>query len=347
MYLPKKLKILTHRAHCGHQFELWKLPCNVTMISGLGDNLDSWDFNMRPLPVNAKFTHYSKLDKDYDLIICHFDENALEPRHPKVPKDWATNFRYLLENFKDTPKIAICHGTPQFLEQGDLSKETVTILEDRKERLVTYLNDVPIVCNSYLAEKQWNFKNSRTIWQGFDPNDFSLGTREKGILTINEKALEQRPHYRGYFLYHQIKNKLNSKYLPQYTSIENPKVYSNSQDYAIQKYENYKKGVGSHSVFLNTTILSPMPRTRGEAMMLGLTIVTTPDHDANMFITHGENGYIIKDIDETSEILKFLVDNNQIAQTIGNKGRETAIKFFSVSRYLDDWTKTLQELFNI
>jgi len=197
--MTKRLRILTNRAYCGHQYELWKLPIDVSIVSGIGDRIESWMYDMRPFPENAKYVKGEDVKaEDYDLIICHFDENALSPKHHTLDDSWGKAFRWLIDNFsRKIPTIAICHGVPQFEEQGKIEIETleVTTYEDRRQKQVDYLSHIMVVCNSNVARENWRFKKTKTIWHGFDPSEFTLGSRTKGILAINENALSQRPHY--------------------------------------------------------------------------------------------------------------------------------------------------------
>ena len=78
-----RLRVLTYRWHVPHQYELWKLPIDVTMVTGTGSPMsDQWDYDRRPLPDNARFRALEDIDpRDYDVAILHFDENVLTPEN--------------------------------------------------------------------------------------------------------------------------------------------------------------------------------------------------------------------------------------------------------------------------
>jgi len=109
-------------------------------------------------------------------------------------------------------------------------------------------------------------------------------------------------------------------------------------------FKNYIDLIGSYSVYLNTTLLSPMPRSRGEAMMAGLVTVNANSHDVDMFVKHGDNGFISNDPKEISGILKWLIDNPTQRIKMNGKSRATATKTFHINRYLEDWKQTLKEV---
>ena len=78
-----RLRVLTYRWHVPHQYELWKLPIDVTMATGTGSAIsEQWDYGQRPLPDNARFRPFADINpRDYDLAILHFDENVLAPEN--------------------------------------------------------------------------------------------------------------------------------------------------------------------------------------------------------------------------------------------------------------------------
>jgi len=346
--MTKRFRILTNRAHCGHQYELWKLPIDVSIISGIGDVIEDWSYEMRPFPTNASYINYQdiKVD-DYDLIIGHFDENALSPKHPVLDARWGKAFRWLIDNLsRQIPTVAICHGVPQFEEQGKIEVETleVTTYVDRQQLLVDYLKHITVICNSNVAMNNWKFKKTKTIWHGFDPETFSLGTRENGILAINETALKQRPHYRGYYTHKGIITNLDNQHKLSHTIVLCPEdLRGIPQNYAIEKFKRYRNVLGSYKIFLNTTVISPMPRARGEAMMSGLVTVNYDSHDISSIIKNGVDGYYSKDPKEIADILNFLMKNPDLTLKMGVKSREKAIKLLHLNRYLNDWKKTIKE----
>ncbi|MBL8949274.1 MAG: hypothetical protein JNK82_00760, partial [Myxococcaceae bacterium] len=76
----KRLRILTYRWHCAHQYELFKLPHDFTLLAGRPQFSREWDFSTRPLRENAKFVPREALDlNDFDLAILPFDESCVNP----------------------------------------------------------------------------------------------------------------------------------------------------------------------------------------------------------------------------------------------------------------------------
>jgi len=352
----KKLKILTYRWHCAHQYEIFKLPYEFTLVKGLGTGINEfWEYDRRPLPDNVTFADINKIDIDnYDLAIMPFDENVLSPERTNgviIPEwRWGDAFKFFLEKV-NIPKIALCHGTPQFYGQYNINytgENLMQPIEEERLRFCQVLKDTMVINNSYQAQKEWMFHKSKVIWHGFDPTEFPPATYQKGILVMNEKAIKTRPHYNGYRVYEEAMKNFPEKFRPEFLSVDEPdEAYGkNNNWYARCKFDNYVRELGKYSTYFNPTIRSPMPRTRGEAMMCGVSIVTTKTHDVELFMKNGVNGFYSDSPSELREYLLYLSENPSIAQETGEAGREMAMDIFNHDRFLMEWEKTLQSVLN-
>ncbi|MBK7865291.1 MAG: class I SAM-dependent methyltransferase [Archangiaceae bacterium] len=352
----RPLRVLTYRWHCGHQYELYRMPHEFTLVRGPTLMTRTWGYDSRPLRPNAKMVDLESVRfDDYDLCLLHFDEFCLRPELAKghLTPDWGLNFQHLLKHFNG-PKIAICHGTPIFhgaydgsYDQPDLLK----IIETERRRMVDALGDVPVICNSHQAHREWGFKNSKVIWHGFDPADYPPAQRNRGIIAAVGN-MKQRPHYRGLELFHQVTDSLKARcdYLgddmPNRVSAPpvSREAFADPNDYAKAKFDGYVRFLSQYSIFFNPTRTSPMPRTRGEAMMEGLAIITADNHDVDRFITNGVDGFYSNSPEELREKLDYLADRPAAAARMGIAGRRTAMDVFHIDRFLSDWRDTLDDL---
>lgn len=348
---PKRLRVLTHRWHCPHQYELYRSGHDFTLVTGAGTGLcDSWEWDKRPMPANARFRRRDDIDlRDYDIALVHFDENALHPERcqGKVPMDWGATLNWFMRDVH-LPKIGICHGTPQFAGQYDgtySGADLGKVNEASRQELVSYLKDVAVVCNSHQAREEWSFARSRTIWHGFSPHEYPDLPHNGRVLTMLGAALNNRPHYNGKFVVQRIEELLgrsavNPLYVP-----EPPESYKKgSQDWAESKFRNYARAVGAYSVYLNPSLRSPMPRSRAEAMLLGLTSVSMRNHDVDLFIRNGENGFFGDSAEELAEQLSYLLKHPGAAARMGQASRRTAADLFNQDRYLSEWSKLFTEI---
>jgi glycosyltransferase involved in cell wall biosynthesis len=346
----KRLKVLTYRWHVPHQYELYKLPHEFTLIADIGPQfMRRWDLRQRPLPTNVRFQSAYEINPgEYDLAIMHFDENVLSPENTNgvIGADWGHAFKWFHENLK-IPKVAICHGTPQFHGQYNINyfgTDLLRPIEVEREKLVNYLGNTLVIVNSYQAQVEWRFNASKVIWHGFDPSDFLPATYEKGIISPFGPLVLTRPHYRGFFIYEKVLDNFPQQYLPETLYVPDPDVSYSGNALAVGKYQNYINSLRRYSVYFNPTIRSPMPRARGEAMLCGLVTVSNKNHDVELFIKNGWNGFYSQDPDELKNQLFFLARNPRSAQEIGMRGRQTAADIFNHDRYLGEWDSIMKDL---
>lgn len=347
----RRLKVLTYRWHVPHQYELYKLPHDFTLVTGLGNPMaDTWSYDQRPLRPNVNFMHESQVDpRDFDVAILHFDENVLAPHlsNGVIHSSWGDPFRWALE-LRDIPKVAICHGTPQFEGQYNLDterKKSFQIYEEERARLVSVLakSRVAVVCNSHQALKEWRFENSRVIWHGFDPQEFPAGRRDLGVLALAPDM--HRPHYRGAWEQLAIESKLDSTIRIQTASHAGAAIEPlHGNAFATRHFRSYVDRIGRFKAYLNTTLRSPMPRSRGEAMMTGVIPVCLRNHDVDLFIDHGVDGFYSDSPEELADQLNFLFRNPDIDTRMGVAARRKAMDVFNHDRYLNAWVKLLREL---
>ena len=239
------------------------------------------------------------------------------------------------------PTVAICHGTPQFVGQFDpnYTEEDLGVIDDdvRKE-FVNLLQDVTVVCNSNQAAQEWGFLKSRVIWHGFSPHDFPPGLHDRKLLAMAERAIQNRVHYNGYFIFKEVQSQLQG--LVEFAHLDTPDpqgLISGNNEWARAKFHNYTRELGRYSIYFNPTVRSPMPRTRGEAMMTGAVTVSLKNHDVDEFIDNEVNGFYASEPAELAEQIKFLIKNPSKLEKMGKASRLTALNIFNQDRYLADW----------
>lgn len=347
----RRLRILTHRWHVPHQYELYKSGHQFDLVTGAGTAIcDQWDWKQRPMPSNCRMVRYDEIDpRDYDARILHFDENLLHPEfcNDMVPPDWGATMLWLLRN-ADLPTAAICHGTPQFVGQYNRAytgADLGEVIESSRRELRELLAGVTVVCNSHQSRAEWGFAKSTTIWHGFAPCDFPPGAHDRDVLTMKPDALTNRPHYNGLFVYEKVIESTRGLATIDCQRTPDPEGYpAGTTAWAYAKYQNYVREVGRYKVYLNTTLRSPMPRSRGEAMMAGLVSVSMRNHDVDLFIKNGINGFFGDSAAELSEQLAWLAAHPAQAEAMRRASRLTAMQVFNQDRYLAEWSALLKRI---
>lgn len=95
------------------------------------------------------------------------------------------------------------------------------------------------------------------------------------------------------------------------------------------------------SIFAFPSAYEGFPLALTEAMSLGLPSVGFRNcSSVNSLIVDGENGYLVKDINEFSRALMLLMENYEMRKNMGNKAREK-IKKFSPAEVWNHWEKEL------
>ncbi len=87
-----------------------------------------------------------------------------------------------------------------------------------------------------------------------------------------------------------------------------------------------------------------MPRSRGEAMMAGLVSVSMRNHDVDLFIKNGANGFYGDSPAELAEQLVWLATHPAQAEAMRRASRLTAMQVFNQDRYLADWSALLKRI---
>lgn len=341
---PRPLRILTYRWHVPHQYELFKLGAEFTLLTDLGESSCRWwDLGQRPFPENARFARWDEIDlEQFDLALLHFDEHILDvsDKDPAVGSDWGKSFRFLLSALT-IPRIAICHGTPTAPDAlaGPESAEA------HRQTLVNLLGDTPVVVNSHQAHSEWRFRHARVIWQGFDPGEFPerppLDRQAARILTLPHSAYALRPRYHGAELLEIVRSRVPVAF--EQLSVPEPDLLLNGDAYARAKFAHYIATLHRYAIYFNPTLHSPMPRTRGEAMLCGLATVSATSHDVDLFINNGINGFHANSADELAEQIRYLLDNQEHAGKIARAGRATGIELFGIERFLDNWRHLIRD----
>jgi len=117
-------------------------------------------------------------------------------------------------------------------------------------------------------------------------------------------------------------------------------------DVIAQDWSDYRRMIGKSLLYVNPMFDSPMPRARTEAMLSGCCVLTSPYHDADKFIEDGVNGFILPDnpLSYSEAIYQLINFHYRDAVEIGQRGKETAKKYFNLDRYLKDLYFIIKEV---
>lgn len=345
-----RLRVLTYRWHAPHQYELHKLGHDFTLATALGSSAaDVWSYDQRPLRPNARLVPFGEIDpRDFDVVLLHFDENVMAAHltNGVIPANWGDAFRRLLA-VPHVPKIAVCHGTVPFVGQFGLDPGRKAAFEPHdgeRRALVGALAaaGARVVCNSHQALAEWGFEDARVIWHGFDPQEFPRGTLERDVLALGADLA--RPHYRGAWEFTDAVSRLPPGTVVETAAHPGAPIENRSRNpYAVRNFRSYVDRIRQFKFYLNTTLRSPMPRSRGEAMMTGVIPVCLRNHDVDLFIDQGVDGFYA---DRPEDLARFIDDalrDPARVAAMSAAARLKALDVFNHDRYLAAWDALLRE----
>lgn len=329
----KKLKVFGIPWHVGHQYELSKLPW-FESYDLLINPYRTWGEQSRPMPKNMNWvTHFEK--GKYDLAVLHVDQQSIynPEQGDRITK--GKLYKEIKEAIgDDCPIITINHMTP-FHDKYE-SPYVVNFIKEMTKG--TYM-----ITNSKEAAKQWGW--GHPVIHGMEVDEWYDLPKEPRCVTVLSPAGMEKA-YRRVFLT-TVKRRLEEMGVP---------FVWVGVDIKFNNFEEYKQYLGRSLVFFMPTWQSPMPRARTEAMLSGACVVSTPYHDANTFIKHGENGFLtsLKEIkdprvmdnpDVTANLIKRLVmEEPELALKIGQEGKKTARAIFNSKNFQDQWEIVLKEV---
>lgn len=333
----RRLRVFGVVNHLAHNYELLKLseqyPIDFTYLL---NNVRKWGrMAHRKMPDHLKWTtHYEP--GAYDVAILHVDQQAVDPNIGK-----GHLYRQLNEIITDIPKIVINHGTPMWDEKYTekmvinggtiLDKKGKEVKIDGMKELI---GDNFMVVNSYESVNRWGW--GYPIIHGLDPNEWlDLPKEPRVVLSLSPAGLDK-------YYNRQLISYLSS-YLPEQVGLD---LVHLNVNYPVIDEQDYKEMIGSSLITVYPFRDSPMPRSRTESMLSGACVLSSRYHNADEFIEHGVNGFIMPDNPMSYvETINQLVNHNyRETVKIGQRGKEMAQNTFKLNRYLVEWNELLHEV---
>lgn len=347
--IKKKIRIIGTPWHISHQFDLFTALKDDVEVDLIKSNVRHWSKLIRDVPPNVHFVNHYDPKKKYDLALLHLDQQCTMPTLGK-----SQLFNDLNETITDIPKIILNHGTPMIPEYGyddDIVINGGTIIKDGKmikiDGVKKMIGDSLMIVNSHRASERWGF--GYTIWHGKDVKHYwDLPKEPRVVMMVSGGGMDK--YYNRTFI-SDLRTELGNWGIGLWQITVDWKM---AHDTEFEGFDAYRNFLGRSLIYLNPTKDAPMPRARAEAMLSGCCILTTNNHDEDKFIEHGVNGFIIPDNAPRSvaELVATLLgekvdeENRDLSYykeliAIGQKGKETAIKEFSMKKYRDEWMKVI------
>jgi glycosyltransferase involved in cell wall biosynthesis len=103
----------------------------------------------------------------------------------------------------------------------------------------------------------------------------------------------------------------------------------------------------SAAVFVNTSLISPVPTALLEAMACGCAVVSTATCMIPEIITQGENGLLANGPEEMAHHCRLLLSDPARCERMGKAARETVLSRFSMGSFVANWNALLRSAADI
>ncbi|MHC4478550.1 MAG: glycosyltransferase [Planctomycetota bacterium] len=312
-------RLLVFNCHEPWVYQLTALEYELDIIIGLkGCYPKGWDEQMRPVPGRARLLSLSEAQRSqtaYYCIITHNTTDLLDIRD------------------RPEPRLLVLHST---LEGRVLEEGSKASPEQMKEMVHDYLKLVGghAVAVSTLKGKSWGL-GENSLSPSVDPADYlvhsgeiAAGLRICNFIASRKQILLWDFHERAF------------GGVPVRLVGHNPDMPGVA---AAESWDHLKQILRVHRFYIHTAD----PRFEDgynlatiEAMSAGLPVVG--NRHPSSVVKHGISGFLSDERDELRKYAKMLLDDQRLAQLMGQKARETVMEQFSVAKFKSNLERAIQ-----
>lgn len=315
------LNILTFPTHEAYQTCLAATGHNFYMVQGPG--IKTWNSQFRPVPHNhvlldpASGKRQIPVELDFDLILS---QNKFG-QFPVAAQ---------LSQQLHLPLVSLEHCLP------------VTGWTDRQiARLNQMRGDVNVFISEYSRTKWGWTDEASVVHHGIDvglfmPPQGNLRDNLPIVLSV-VNDWKNRNWCCGYDLWRESTRGLNVRVIGDTPGLS---VAAPTVDALVSSYQ-------SAAIFVNTSLVSPVPTALLEAMACGCAVVTTGTCMIPEVVRNGVNGLIADTPETIRAAIERLLSCPTEAQQLGNAARQTIVEKFSLGSFVTNWNVLLRTAANI
>jgi glycosyltransferase involved in cell wall biosynthesis len=320
----KPLNILTcptHEAYevglakTEHQFYAWR-----------AEGIKNWETKYRPLPSN-----YHLLDPEQkgQQIPLHVDIDLVLSQN----KFGQYQILHQVAQQLNLPLISLEHTLPM----PNWSKAQLHNLRHMQGKVNLFISE-------YSREVWgWDNTNADIIHHGIDTDlfkpDDNIERRKVALSAVNDWI--NRDWCCGFRLWTQITGWPHKQIIPIDVIGNTPglSLPAKTIEELISKYQ-------TSIIFLNTSIVSPIPTSMLEAMACGCAIVSTNNCMIPEVIKHGINGFLSNDSGELRSYVIQLLRDEKLARRMGEAARKTIVDKYNLSNFINNWNEIFRRAIN-
>lgn len=196
--------------------------------------------------------------------------------------------------------------------------------------------DINVFITDY-SRKQWGI-DGEVIYHSIDTKLFTPddGALRSGVLTVAHDFIK-RDYALNYSGWERITQGLNRIVVGETDGLSKQ---SESVDDLVRSYQNAL-------VYINPSVLSPVPTSMLEAMACGCAIVTTATCEIPNIIKHGVNGFMSNNEQELRGYIEKLLADPKLALKMGYAARQTIEEKFSEQRFVNQWNTLFDKAYGV
>jgi hypothetical protein len=315
------LNILCMLTHPRYEQNICKTDNQFYAWRNLDDSIKDWD------ETNAK------LPQNYTLLNPHLGPNQLLP--------WVELDLVLSQN--KVGQYSIAKQISRQLQLPLITLEHTLPPPDWTQKNIkqwsSLRGDINIFISEYSKKKWMGQSEDIVINHTVDDKTFrpinNINKKRQCLSVVNDFI--RRDVFCGYNLWENI-----TKNIPRIIVGNTPGLSSPAKN--VQELVEY---YNEAQVFINTSIVSPIPMSLLEAMSCGTACVSTATCAIPDIIEHGYNGYISNNPQELRQYVLNLLDDPEKCRKFGENARKTIIEKFSMNRFLKEWNEIFSHAANI
>ena len=309
----------------------------------------------RPLNILCFPTH-----ERYESNLAKTDHNFWSFYHPQV-KEWnekygksPTNYHLVKNKFDqdlvqktvDFDLILSQNKFGQFQLAQELSKKYNVPICSIEHTLphpnwtpqqLKGMKDMKAHTNYFISEFSrakwgWTDKEADVIHHGIDTNLFNdkrLSRENVCLSVVNE--WESRDVWCGYKFWRAATKDINIRVVGDNPGLSVP---AESAEALSLEYNKAR-------IFLNTSLVSPIPTALLEAMSCGCICISTATCMIPEIISHQSNGLLVSSPQEMAEQINNVLSKPEDYVLMGINARDTITQRFSLPKFVDKWNEIL------
>lgn len=311
-----KLNILSFPYHEAYHYNVAKTGHNFYMLQAEGIN--TWKEWNRPIPQNNTILpkgHPPLPDIQYDLIFSNNKFGNLQLAH-----QLSRQLHLPIVNCEHTWPMDT--WPPQQLEQ----------MKSLKAHINVFISEI--------SREAWGWDETEAmvIHHGIDSDFFKpVSKNRKNALLSVVNDWVNRDYFCGFNLWRAAAHDLPVVVFGDTPGVSNP---SKNMFELKQAYQD-------NTVFLNTSLRSPIPTVMLEAASSGCAIVSTSYQMTPHIFTHGKDALLSNDPAELRSFCVDLLNNPDRAKQLGEAARKTILEKFPLNKFLQTWDAVFHTAANL